>query len=291
MQQGGGEIPPVLQQAFQKMLGTDTSGLTQAGNQAGQLYGGLVPQAQQAGQSLMGAGQQGLQQAGALNQAGNQVFQTSLDPQNALRDKLMNEVGQASRLATGQRGIGMSPLSAGMETQAKGNFGLDWENAQLQRQIAGLGGMAGASNASANQGAQATRSIGAGMGFNEAAPGYALNAGQVPFQTQNMASQLPFTASSLYSQGLGGLGQNLSGVMGQIIPYLNQGLGATGQAFKQGQTNIGNLAQGFNSLSQNPWLKNAFGPGCVFGGGGYGDPNSMYYGAGGGGGDTTYGPS
>ena len=59
--------------------------------------------------------QQGGQTAnqGALTGAGNQVYQTALDPQNQLRSQLQQQVTDASRAGTSTRGIGMGRKQPG----------------------------------------------------------------------------------------------------------------------------------------------------------------------------------
>lgn len=233
-QQAAGQINPVLQQAFARMLGIDPSGLLQGAGQAGNLYQGQINPALNAQNSLFG-------NAGNIAGAGNQLYQTAFDPQNALRDRLQQQVTDASRASTSARGISMGGEAAGIENQDVSRFLQDWQNQQLQRQYMGLQGLSGAYD-------QAGRNYAGGLAAGGLAPGYAQQSGAVPYGAQLTAAQQPFNAANQYSSALGGVNSNIAPWLSQIIPYLNQGLGATGQSFNQGQQNLGNIFQGAYNL-------------------------------------------
>lgn len=74
--------------------------------------------------------------------AGNQVWQTAQDPQQALYDRTLQQTQDQSRAATSARGIGMGPVAAGIENDATRNFNIDWQNQQLNRQTAGANTLA-----------------------------------------------------------------------------------------------------------------------------------------------------
>lgn len=259
VQAQGGQLTPELQQAFQQYLNVDPSGMTAAANRAGDLYGGLVGDAQQAQQFM---GQQAGVTAGAqqnLLNAGNQLYQTSLDPQNALRQQLQQQITDASRAGTSSRGIGMSGEAAGIENKAVTDFLMNWQNQQLQRQATGVQGLSGASNAAATQNAQTGQNVQAGLGFGQAAPAFAQAAGQTPYDAQIAAAQQPFNAANQYSGALNqGVNQPFAASMAQIIPYLNAGTGASNQAFNQNQIGLNNLSTGLGQLAKSPWLQNIF---------------------------------
>lgn len=218
-----GQINPVLAQAFQSLLGAPIA----------QQYGQLATQAGGAGDFLTGMGRD-------LGAAGQQFWQTSLDPQNALRDRLQQRVTDASRAGTSARGIGMGGEAAGIENQAVTDFLLNWENNQLARQATGLQGYTGAAN-------QAGRETAGGLAAS----------GLVPQYTASGASW-PMQAAGLYAGAMQPWNQQLGGILQSIIPYLNQGLGATGQAFDQGQTGLANMTYGAGKIGD------AFGK--IFGG-------------------------
>lgn len=230
-------LDPALMQALSQYLGLNTSGLTATGNYAGSQYGNLVGDAMRA-QNALGAN------AGNIGAAGNQIWQTALDPQNALHDRMQQQVQDSSRAATSARGIGTGGVSAGIENQALSNFNQDWQNQQLQRQLYGLQGMGSAFN---QAGQQYAGSLNAGA----LAPYFTQQAGQVPYQSALQAVTQPFNAAQSYF-GATQPGMLQSGnLMNSIIQYLNQGQGATGQAFNQGQQNLGNAAGGLAYFGGN----------------------------------------
>jgi hypothetical protein len=92
-------------------------------------------------------GQRGVpQEVQPLIDAGNQTYQTALDPRGELYGRTAQHVQEQSRAATSARGVGMSPYSAGVENDAMRNFNIDWQNAQLGRQATGVSAMTGATN-------------------------------------------------------------------------------------------------------------------------------------------------
>lgn len=88
----------------------------------------------------------------ALWQAGQNTYQTALDPQRALYNQTLGDVQDQVRTADSLRGIAMSPTSAGNEADAISKFNIDWQNAQLGRQLSGLQGFAQSGNTAANAG-------------------------------------------------------------------------------------------------------------------------------------------
>lgn len=254
---GGGAasaISPQIMQAYQSLQGLDPSGYQDAANRAGGYYGNLAGNEdamhnilsnqagvnQQAQQSLMGAG--------------NQLYQTSLDPQNALRNQLQQQVTDASRAGTSARGIGVSGNAAGIENQDVSSFLTNWNNQQLQRQATGLQGMTGAYQQAGQQGQNVGTNLTGAAGLGTMAAGNILQSGQLPYSTQMSTGTDPFNFANLFSGAQGGANNQLSGIMSQIIPYLNFGSGATNNAFGQQQTGLNNLTTGLGQLGQsNIW--------------------------------------
>ncbi len=264
------EITPQVAQAFAHMLGIDTSGLTGAGAAAGQQYGQVGQQAQGAASDMLGQGR-------SLGQAGQQLWQTALDPQNDLRNKIQQQVTDASRAGTSARGIGMGGEAAGIENKDVSDFLLNWNNNQLQRQATGLQGYANAAN-------QSGRQYAGGLTAGQMGADATLQSGAVPCQANVAAASLPFNAANLYTGSLGGVNQQLGGVMNSIIPYLNSGQGVTQQGFFQGQVGMNNLTTGLNQLGKTNWggifgntptpygTSDPYGNGYYGSSSGYGDP-------------------
>lgn len=238
-------INPNIASAYQAMSQIPTSGLTQAGQQAGQYYGNLASNQDAMHNLLANQGNQ----AGA---AGQQLWQTALDPQNQLRNMLQQQVTDASRAGTSARGIGMSGNAAGLENQDVSNFLMNWQDRQLGRQSTGLQGMLSGYN-------QAGQDYTGASNLATAAGGNILQSGQVPYGANTMAAGAPFGYANQYNQAQGGTNQNLSAIMAQIIPYLYAGQGATGQNFAQGQTGLNNFTSGLTQLGKSPFLQNVFG--------------------------------
>lgn len=222
-------INPALMQSFQSML--------QANPQMMQLFSGLSQQAQQGAGTLQnqaGVAGQGQQ---ALMGAGNQLWQTAQDPQNALFNQLQQQVTDQSRAADSARGIGMSGQSAGNEANALSNFDINWQNQQLGRQLQGLQGMGQAYQGAAQQGNQLSQDLTGGLTMGGLSPQYLQQGLGYPMQ-----------AASQYSGAQSGSNALGAGWLSQIIPYLNYGQGATQNTFGQQQGNYGNIIGGLNSL-------------------------------------------
>ncbi len=167
---------------------------------------------------------------------GGQIANTAFDPQQALYNRTLQQTQDQTRSGLEARGMDNTPYGAGVEGQALNNFNIDWQNNQLQRQIAG-GGAAGGL-------------IGQGAGLQAGAPGQYLQASGMPYAT----------SQGIGSGQLGTLGQlGQFGTQGAQIPqqqvadYLNYLGWGTGQqnAGNQAQLGLGNFGlnqanQGFN---------------------------------------------
>jgi hypothetical protein len=94
-------------------------------------------------------GQVAPQQLGAANQlqalssigggAGLGVLNTGFDPQSALYNRSFAQQQDQTNAIDSMYGLGSSPYGAGVAANASNNFNIDWQNAQLARQIAALG--------------------------------------------------------------------------------------------------------------------------------------------------------
>jgi hypothetical protein len=256
-------------------------GYQNAANAAGQQYGALGTQLQGAAGLDFGA------QQGLLN-AGQQVYQTALDPQNALYNRTAQQLQDQTGATNSMYGLGSSAAGAGVANQAMSNFNIDWQNQQLQRQLQGLQGYGQAAG-------QAGQLAGQGGALGAAGAGYTQQAGQVPYQAgQNIAAapgQLGNTYGSYLNQNVYGPAQ---GIQGAAIPYMNYGQGAQSVPYQnqvQGAGAAGALAsQGINAIGNNPQvqsgLSNLFGgssAGGSFSGGDFSGAfsSSPYYSGGG----------
>ena len=210
----------------------------QASQQAGDIYSGLGPLATQYGDQISGMGDAALAQSQNMFGAGNQMWQTALDPQNLLRARLMNDVEQQSRAASTARGLGMSPYAAGLESQALSNFDIDWENNMLHRLGLGMSGL----NTGTMGGLEAQRA--AGQDWTQALGMYQL-APQMMQQGALMPLQARQQMLDYQQQMLGNYGQNILqyqmnpqiAIQQQAVPYMHAGAGATNNQFNAAAIN------------------------------------------------------
>lgn len=191
-----GQVLPQAGGITQNLVNNPYAGQLQSGaGTAGQL-------GQQAGLNAFGAG-------GGLYGAGNQVLNTAMDPQQALYNQTLAQVTQQQNVQNANAGVGSSPYGAGLTDMNINNFNIDWQNQQLQRQIAGLGAAGSAYGQGANlqQGGVGTYLEGAGL----------------PYSTFNQIGNNQIGALSQYGQ----MGQQAAAIPTtqnqQYLSYLGQG--------------------------------------------------------------------
>jgi len=224
------------------------------------LYGGMVnaaadnpyyPQAMagaQQGATLGGAG------ANSLYGAGQGILQQGFDPQSALFDRSQQQLLDQSNAVNAMSGIAGSPYAAGTTAKALGDFDINWQNQQLQRQATAAG---------------------AASPLFQAAPQLAYGSGQMPSQTymsqignvlnalnaQGAAGSLGASAfPSLLSGAAGGLGQaqsllgsSIGGLASSgLLPY-QTGAGIANNALS-GLNSQQNLLTGATGLGNNQYM-------------------------------------
>ena len=217
-----------------------------------------LPQQPQAAQGMMtgantmaGQGQQSLgqfnaaapglmqnaqQQGGVTQNVGNQVTQpllaTAFDPQNALFNQQQQLLQDQTRSAEAAQGIAGTPYGAGVEANAMGNFDINWQNQQLQRQLQGISGATQAQGMAQSGANMPLNTLGAlGQAQNaytnptqQAVADYTgyLGAGQNAANSQNQMLQNAFSSQNQQwqqqqqqqNQMLGGLGSLFGGGLG-----------------------------------------------------------------------------
>lgn len=199
----------------------DVGWQNQVGQQAGLLnsyYGAVPGYAQSAfntqfynpyGDNLIRSAQQGGQMAGAaapnLFGAGNQIYGTAFDPQGALYDRMFQQERDQTAANQYMRGTTMSPYGAGIANQADINFNIDWQNAQLQRQLSG---------------AQAI------PGLYSAGVGEMMQSGALPYQAQNTLGQGQNAAIQNYTGQFSPIFQQQGNLMNQYLAYMGLAGGA-----------------------------------------------------------------
>ena len=83
-----------------------------------------------------------MQAGGAANLygAGNQIYQTAFDPQQALYNRTQQQVSDQANAINAISGLSGSPYGAGVAGQTLSNFNIDWQNQRLARQLQGVQG-------------------------------------------------------------------------------------------------------------------------------------------------------
>jgi hypothetical protein len=206
-----------------------------------------------------------------LRNAGAQVYNTAMDPQSALYNRTVQQLQDQYGATNSMYGLGSSAAGAGVANQGLNNFNIDWQNAQLQRQLQGLQGYAGAygQGAGSYQGLAGTANQALNQGFGTALnygnlagnqanliPGLQLSSGQVPYQTGQQIAQASGNLGNTFGQYLNSnVYSPAQSFQGQAIPYMNYGQGAQAipyQAQAQGAGAAGSLvSQGINQGLQN----------------------------------------
>lgn len=152
------------------------------------------------------------QSQGNLYAGGNQVLQTSQDPQKELYNRTLANITDQSRASQYARGIQSSPYGAALENVANQNFNIDWQNQQLARQAQGLQAAQGAYGSSQAMGNQYTAAqSGLQSAKNE---NYANTTNAASQQYANYLNAMN-QSNAMNNQTLAGINQNASN-MGQI---------------------------------------------------------------------------
>jgi hypothetical protein len=178
------------------------------------------------------------------NPAAVQTLYNAYDPQSALYNQQYQQQLDQTNAISSMYGTGGSPYGAGVAANASNNFNLNWQNAQLARQIAALGAY--------------DTNLGAAGGADTAAS----NLGIAGLNTQATAAQLPYDLYLQQQQAqLGALGAQTQGTNASLAPtqqatadygqYLNIGQTASQGAISAAQANNQANAQaaaGFGNL-------------------------------------------
>lgn len=237
-------------QSFQDQMRVSPTGFLQGANVAGAESSLAGDQAVNAGHMLTGRAPQDFASADALRGAGQQSFMASMDPQNALYNRTLQQIQDQSRASSSAHGVGMGGYGAGVENKAVGDFNIDWQNNALSRMLAGLSGYAGASGAADRTSAMGGADLSGAQQFYNQAPGLYMNWGQIPYNAQMQTAQVPQQAASQYAGNINSTVQTpLASFQQSIIPYMNQGIGAGNYAGNLGmqQQQFGATQNAYNT--------------------------------------------
>ena len=252
---------PYFSQSLSQGEGINYQPYLQGAQEAGGMYGQVGAAA---GQQMQGYGQQAqtaLGQQASLYGAGNQIMQTAFDPQSQLFNQQQQLVTDQVNAGQAARGLGNSAEGASELNQAMGNFDINWQNAQLGRQVQGIQGMQTANAGGVQQanlyGQDQSAALAAG---NTGATAYGMS-GQAPMDAQQYAAAQPGAIASQYQQYMAGQ-QGLYGTpMSAAETYMGMGNNAGAANYNananqnSAEANLfGQTAQGlFGQNGNNPF--------------------------------------
>ena len=288
-QLSGQTMGPAFNQ-LQTQLYSPTAAQAMAGAQsAAQLGMPIGNQMVQTGQEINQAGMNIGQQAAPIFPYAQQVFQTGMDPQNQLYQWLQNQNQQQTAATNAMAGVGTTPYGADLMNQSNMLFNINWQNQQLQRQIAAL--QSGTSAIQTGTGIEATGAgvQQAGIGLEAAAPAFEAGTSAIPYATRSQITgtnlgditqyinqgQVPITdllslltgqnQSNQVANQTAGLGLTQSALEMQQLAGLVGGASSLAGGFLGGTTGTG--VSGLSSLGSgaNKLAGNLFGPNLSWG--------------------------
>jgi len=219
------------------------------------------------GQNLINTGQ-------SLTPYAGSVLQTGFDPQQQLYQRTLATTLGQQQAANALSGVGTTPYGAGLTDANLQNFNIDWQNAQLNRQIQALQGAGGALQTGGGL-------IGQGVNMQAAAPAQYLTASSYPYSAYQQIGgnqlgaltnlgQFGMGASQLPQQQIADyLNYIQAGNQANQVANQNATLQAQIQNMYQGQigqglAGFGNLASKSNFNFGGGALPNAVNPGFNF---------------------------
>lgn len=209
------QLSPQMLQVFQQLFNpANAGGYQTSANNAGAQSTALGQQAGGASSALNSS-------ALALLPGAMQVANMGLDPQSALYNQQLQQTNDQSNVTNAQYGL-TGQQAAGNTQQADVNFNNTWQNQQLQRAIAGLGG---ASSAITNAGTAANTANSIGAGGAAAT----LAGGATPYSAGQNIGAGNNAAIMQYLSQLLGPSTSAAPVIGEGQNYLNTGVNASAQ--------------------------------------------------------------
>lgn len=176
-------------------------------------------------------------------QAGESILNTGFDPQSALYNRQFQQQQDQTNATAAQNGLAGSPFAAGLSNQANTNFNIDWQNAQLARQVSALGAYdSAASTYAGNTANLASGAIGnLATGLNSGVSDYnALNSGAV-----NNLVNLQTSGVNNFNALNSGAVNNATNLVGASTGALNSGINTATGAL----TSLGNLTNSSNAAA------------------------------------------
>ena len=224
------------------------------GNMGVQTALGMAPYGPMVGGNAVGT-------SSALTGGAASVMGTAFDPQNALYNRTADQVSQQALAGLSGSGLATTPWGQGVYGNTMGNFNIDWQNAQLGRQVSGLNAAGSAGTTALQLGTQG--------------PQAATDISMLPYNTFNTITNNQMNALT----GGSNYGQNAAAIpqmgIGDWLSYLQGGNQSNSVANQQADLALRQQQQGF---AQNQVLTGDIGQGLglMFGSQGFGGSGGMY---------------
>lgn len=178
-----------------------------------------------------------------------QLMNTAFDPQNALYNRTYQQTMDQQNAINAMYGVSGSPYGAGVAGQTSSNFNIDWQNAQLQRQLAGIQGLGGMVN-------DVGRSYAGASDLGLGALNTLTTSGYAPYNQWTANANNSLAALGLMNQGVTGAFGPTNAVETGIGNLMGISQSGQSNAFNQSQTMGQNLGQSLAMLG--PSLSNAW---------------------------------
>lgn len=185
------------------------------------------------GGQTYGADMQALANLGTTGlTAADAVLNTGFDPQQQLYNRQYQLQQEQTGANAAQNGVLGSPYAAGIANQASTNFNIDWQNNELQRQIAALG----AYNSAASTYAGDTSQLASGAIGNLAT---GLNSGTADYN--NFINSAVGNLTNLQTTGVNNFNNLTSGAVGNATNLIGAGSGALNSGINTATGALGTL--------------------------------------------------
>jgi hypothetical protein len=233
------EISPEMLQAYQSWISQNpqyANAMQSGADTAGALYTNTGAMDTGMGTQLTNAGNN-------LFSAGNAAEAAATNPQTGLYNQMQQQTLDTANAGSSMRGIGMSPVAAGITNQADNQFNNAWNNQMVGNAATGAQALSGATSAAGGAYNSAGNLFSGGAGAT-------LTGAQTPWNAQNTIAGEPFQIGGQYASTMNtAFNPNLAGY--------NQQNSASGiNALMTGANQLGG-----NSGQFGNWLNNSFGGG------------------------------
>lgn len=239
-------VPLYQQTAMQQYANPYAQMFMQGAQQGGQMGQQAGQAGFNAGQGAINAGQNFMQAGQSVVPYASQIAQTAFDPQNALYARTQQQLTDQTRAGQAARGVATTPYGAAGESDTLRKFDIDWQNAQLGRQIAGGQGAANVLQSGAGTSNAGVGMVGQGIGQETQGASTYANAAGLPYSAYGQIGQGQFGALNNWQSGVGGAQQIGMTPVEAYLKYLGVGNQAGGVANQQAQVALNQANSSFN---------------------------------------------